>query len=153
MAARTLVQALEGVHFPCDRAQLLDYARRNNLGEGTLAVLEEIPERRYQDLGEVFTALPGTAAPRPQPRRQAHAEPRREPELRRDEAEEPPPEEAGPAGENFPPMLAPMEWWMNGWRQMMMPWEMTAQCLRGSLDTWPQWLRLSRHLWFPWSKE
>ena len=147
MAARTLVQALEGVHFPCDRAQLLDYARRNNLGEGTLAVLEEIPERNYQDLGEVFTALPGTAAPRPQ-RRQAQT---REPDQRRQDAEAP--EQAGPAGDDAPPMLAPMEWWMNGWRQMMMPWVMTAQCLRGSVEAWPQWLRLSRHLWFPWSKE
>lgn len=138
MAARTLVQALEGAHFPCDRAQLLDYARRNDLGEGTLAVLEEIPERNYQDLGEVFTALPGSPSPRTR---------------RRDEAEEPPPEHAGPMGEVFPPLTAPMEWWMNGWRQVMMPWEMTAQCLRGSVETWPQWLRLTRRLWFPWSRD
>lgn len=128
MAARTLVQALEGVHFPCDRAQLLDYARRNNVEGDTLAVLEEIPEGRYRDLGEVFTALPGVP---PQPEAAAM--------------------EGGGEGE-LPPLPAPVEWWLNGWQQVMMPWEVAAHCLRGSVETWPQWLRLTRHLWFPWSK-
>lgn len=143
MAARTLVQALEGVSFPCDRAQLIDYARRNNLGNRTLAVLEEIPERQYRDLGEVFTALPG----RPQPRRDTRSE--------ADEHEEPEEQEEQPETgtlSGMAPMPAPLEWWLNGWRQALLPWEMTAHCLRGSAETWPQWLRLTRHLWFPWSK-
>lgn len=137
MAARTLVQALEGVHFPCDRAQLLDYARRNNLGEGTLEVLEAIPDRKYSDLAEVFTALPGRPS-----QRQAE-----------EEAEQP--GEGEMAFPPFPVASLPevMEWWLSGWRQMMMPWDVAAQCMRGSAECWPQWLRLTRHLWFPWSKE
>lgn len=130
MAARTLVQALEGISFPCDRTQLIDYARRNNLSDRTLAVLEEIPEGRYYDLGEVFTVLPG----RPQ-------------------AEVPPSETVEEEGEAMAePLLTPLEWWLNSWRQVLLPWEMTAHCLRGSAETLPQWLRLTRHLWFPWSK-
>lgn len=146
MAARTLVQALEGAHFPCDRAQLLDYARRNNLGDGTLAVLEGIPERSYRDLSEVFTALP--ERPRQSGREQSE---RQAPEGGGEEAEEP--ERGGLAGPEWPPLPAPMEWWLNGWRQMMMPWDAAAQCWKGSAESWPQWLRLTRHLWFPWSKE
>lgn len=134
MAERTLVQALEGVNFPCDRAQLLDYARRNELGEGTLEVLEAIPDRSYRDLSEVFTALPGRPGAQPQGEAEAG-------------------EEEGGGEEDLPPLPAPLEWWLNGWRQMMMPWDVAAQCLRGSVETWPQWLRMTRHIWFPWSKE
>lgn len=123
MAEQTLVQALEGVFFPCDRAQLIDYARRNNLGDSTLAVLEEIPERQYRDLDELFTVLP-----------------------------EAPQEPSQSSAEDFPPLPQALEWWLTGCRQAMLPWEVTAHCLRGSAETWPQWLRLSRHLWFPWSK-
>lgn len=130
MAAKTLVQALEGVSFPCDRSQLIEYARRSDLGGQTLAALEGIPERQYRDLREVFTALPGRPQPQPQPQQEASA-----------------------PGEEFPPPVpAVMEWWMNGWRQVLMPWDVTAQCLRSSAEAWPQWLRLTRHLWFPWSK-
>lgn len=157
MAARNLVQALEGVHFPCDRAQLLDYARRNNLGDTTLAALEEIPEGRYRDLGEIFTALPELPhrAERKARRRPEQAEEegrgaeRQEAESQGAEGQE---AEGQGAGEELPPLPAPMEWWLNGWQQIMMPWEVTAHCLRGSVEAWPQWLRLTRHLWFPWSK-
>lgn len=128
MAARTLVEALEGAQFPCDRAQLLEYARRNNVDDHTLAVLEEIPERRYRDLAELSTAL---SSPQPFPL------PQTESEL---------------AAGLLPPLPAPLEWWMNGWRQMMIPLDLAAHCLRGSAETWPQWLRLGRRLWFPWAK-
>lgn len=131
MAARTLVQALEGVSFPCDRAQLIEYARRNSVGNRTLAVLEEIPERQYRDLGEVFTALPGF----PQAGQQ------REPQQEGQQSEE-----------ELQAVSMVLEWWLAGFRQAMLPWEMTALCLRGSVEIWPQWMRLGQHLWFPWSK-
>lgn len=123
MAVQTLVQALEGASFPCDRAQLIEYARRNNVAHRTLAALEEIPERQYRDLGEVFTALPGR------------------PQAEQSEGEE-----------EMPPLSAALDWWLAGWRQAALPWEMAAHCLRGSLEVWPQWARLTQHLWFPWSK-
>lgn len=143
MAAQTLVQALEGASFPCDRAQLIEYARRNNVAHRTLAALEEIPERQYRDLGEVFTALPG----RPQTEKQQAS-------LRRDEAqrEEQPPEAGQSEEEGLPPFAVALDWWLAGWRQAALPWEMTAHCLRGSLEVWPQWARLTQRLWFPWSK-
>lgn len=132
MAADIVVQALEGMSFPCDRAQLLEYARQNNLDEETLEVLKAIPDGSYRDLGELFTALPGLP---PQWREEMAAN------------------DVDLQGEDLPPLPAPLEWWFNGWRQAVLPWDAAAQCLRGSVESWPQWLRMTRHIWFPWSKE
>jgi cell wall assembly regulator SMI1 len=60
-AAPSLEQALKGVSFPCDRARLVDYARNNNLEAPALAKLQDIPQRQYRDLAEVFGALSGKA--------------------------------------------------------------------------------------------
>lgn len=129
MAARTLVQALEGMSFPCDRARLIDYARRNNVASRTLAALEEIPERQYHDLSEVFTVLPG------RPRQTTEALPG-----------EPPAEEMAPE------LPVPLEWWLQSWQQAVLPWEVASHCLRSSAEVWPQWIRLGQRLMFPWSK-
>ncbi|HLO77572.1 MAG TPA: DUF2795 domain-containing protein [Magnetospirillum sp.] len=137
MAARNLVQALEGVSFPCDRARLIEYARNNNLASRALAALEEIPERQYRDLGEVFTALPG----RVQPATAASAE-----EAEPAPEHEPEPEAAGDI------LASPLEWWMLGWQQAMLPWTLSVHCLRSSAESWPQWMRLGQHILFPWSK-
>jgi len=62
MAAPNLLEALQGAHFPSDRTQLLDYARRNNLPEGALEALRAIPDRRYRNVDEVFVSLPPSIA-------------------------------------------------------------------------------------------
>lgn len=140
MAARTLVQALEGVAFPCDRAQLIDYARRNNLASRTLAALEEIPERQYRDLSEVFTALPGRPRQVTEAPQAAQA------------AEEPPEESPGKEGAPELELPVPLEWWLQSWQQTVLPWEVASHCLRSSAEVWPQWIRLGQRLMFPWSK-
>ncbi len=124
MAAPNLVEALQSAHFPSDRAQLLDYARRNNLPEGALAVLEAIPDRRYDDVGEVFIALPQSIA-------EGAAE---------------------DAAEAMGTLPVGLEWWMQGWQQMMAPWSVMTYCMRRSTESWPQWMRLAQRMWFPWTK-
>lgn len=130
MPSKSLVQALEGVKFPCDRTQLLDYARRHNLSDDTLDVLEAIPERRYRDLAEVFVVLPASA-------------------------ERAPGQEGGgeePGEEGATPLPWAPDMWLQGWQQMTMPIEVAAHCLRCSAEAWPQWMRLAQRLWFPWAK-
>lgn len=133
MAARTLVQALEGVSFPCDRARLIEYARRNNLATRALAALEEIPERQYRDMGEVFIALPG--------RQRSVEEPGSAAEGRGGDATE---------AEAAVPVL--LEWWLQGWRQAVLPWDVATHCMRSVAETLPHWIRLGQRLWFPWGK-
>lgn len=124
MPSKTLVQALEGVRFPCDRAQLLDYARRRHVPDDTLEVLAAIPERRYRDVGEVFTVLPQWAE--------------------RAEGQE-------GEGEGVPLPWA-VDAWLHGWQQAAMPLEVASHCLRRSAEAWPQWMRLAQRLWFPWTR-
>ncbi|MBC7908365.1 MAG: DUF2795 domain-containing protein [Rhodospirillaceae bacterium] len=111
MPARSLQQVLEGVQFPCGRSQLVEYARRNQVTARSLEALEAIPDRKYRDLSELFSALPSsrraTIAPAPQ-----------------EEEEE---EEVIPN-----PVDAAMQVWLCG------------------LQAWPEWVRLSQRLWFPW---
>ncbi|MCR6631417.1 MAG: DUF2795 domain-containing protein [Magnetospirillum sp.] len=124
MMAETLQQALEGISFPCDRARLIEYARQFNLPPRALAALEEIPQRQYRDLDEVFTVLPA----RPLEMVGGMEDIQRQAV-----------EEAG-------------EWWQQGWRMGLTPLELTVQCLRAGAETWPQWIRLGQRLWFPWMK-
>jgi hypothetical protein len=128
MPSKTLVQALEGARFPCDRAQLLDYARRHHVPDDTLEVLAAIPERRYRDLGEVFVVLP----PRAEQAAGQHG----------GEEEE---------GEGTP-LPWSVDLWLQGWQQSLLPLEVTSHCLRHSAEVWPQWMRLAQRLWFPWAK-
>jgi len=61
MAAPDLVQALEGLSFPCDHDKLIEYARNAQVDEQALATLEELPARQYRDLAELLEALPEPA--------------------------------------------------------------------------------------------
>ncbi|MBC7907535.1 MAG: DUF2795 domain-containing protein [Rhodospirillaceae bacterium] len=56
--ARTLVQALEGLNFPCDRARIVEYASRNDIAPRAMDFLQRLPEQQYASMAEVFTALP-----------------------------------------------------------------------------------------------
>ncbi len=97
--ARSLVQALEGIDFPCDRRRIVDFARRNDIGSRSLNLLEQLPERQYQSMTELFTALPskaqrrGGSRPSPEPERQAAAEPAKG---EKPSAEKPPAQKAEP---------------------------------------------------------
>jgi len=64
---RSLVQALEGISFPCDRERLVEYARTHDAGAKAVAALEEVPEREYRDMTDVLVALPSKKAARRHP--------------------------------------------------------------------------------------
>ena len=60
---------LEGVPLPAGKAELLDYAGREDADAASLALLEALPEREYRTIDEVGEALDPVqpAETRPQP--------------------------------------------------------------------------------------
>ncbi|MBC7908061.1 MAG: DUF2795 domain-containing protein [Rhodospirillaceae bacterium] len=67
--ARTLVKALEGLNFPCDRARIMEYASHNDIAPRAMDFLQRLPEQQYASMAELFTALPSKGSlrkPRPQ---------------------------------------------------------------------------------------
>lgn len=44
-------------HFPCDRKQCVDCVRDHFATADTLAVLDSIPNRTYQNVGDVYQAI------------------------------------------------------------------------------------------------
>ena len=53
----TVAHFLLGLNFPADRARMIDHARRRNANREVIAVLERLPERRYDGMAEVEEAL------------------------------------------------------------------------------------------------
>lgn len=164
MAARTLVQALEGVSFPCDRSTLIEYARRNNIAPRAMEALQEIPEGQYRDMTQLFTALPAkhevgkrrsnvtSLQAQPQPAQEAKGQEREE-EEEEEEEEEAPPEARNVidwARDDMPMPDFGAYWPQVPWQQGLMPLEMAAQWSRAMLECWPQFMRLGQRLWFPW---
>lgn len=56
--SKSLVQALEGLPFPCDRKRVIEHAQRNNLAAIGIAQLEMTPNRRFSDLADLLSAVP-----------------------------------------------------------------------------------------------
>lgn len=75
--AQTLVQALEGINFPCNRARIVEYARQHDIAPRAMEFLNQLPDQQYRDMTELFRALPSKSsrsarpAVSPQPRQQA----------------------------------------------------------------------------------
>lgn len=98
----SVTKALEGISFPCDRRQVVEYARTNNAGPMALSALEQIPDRKYANMSEVYVALPpkrrtsrrpmGGNVPSPLPPAESRDQNRDEQRAR--QPEEPPPEPA-----------------------------------------------------------
>lgn len=63
--ARTLVQALEGISFPCERSRIVEYARQHDIAPRSLEFLERLPDQRYEDMTALFRALPAKSQRRP----------------------------------------------------------------------------------------
>lgn len=126
MPPRSLEQALEGMQFPSDRSGVVEYARRHEVAPRSLEALEAIPDREYRDLAELFSALP----------------PKGEAGRRRGGQARPGQEEAEgaqqPEAEAQAPVLDPMDAVMQMWRL--------------GVEVWPEWVRLSQRLWFPWMR-
>jgi hypothetical protein len=64
-AAAEIQVVLEGVHLPATKAELVDYARREDPDAACL--LEALPAREYRSLDEVGEALAPVQPPRTQP--------------------------------------------------------------------------------------
>lgn len=101
--ARTLVQALEGISFPCERSRIVEYARQHDIAPRSLEFLERLPDQRYEDLTALFRALPPKSQRRPRfdlvEERPGEAQ----------EAEKPTESRVGPENEQEQPSAAP---WM-----------------------------------------
>ena len=61
IAPREIDELFRDAHFPSDRKQLVDYARNRFASADVLAVLDSIPDRVYQNPGEIFHAIQGLA--------------------------------------------------------------------------------------------
>lgn len=133
MPARSLVQALEGVQFPCDRAWLMEYARRQEVGQRSLEALEAIPDREYRNLNELFSALPSKSEMRRATMVRGEQETmeagRKAQESQQQDSQQQETDEV------INPMEATMQLWLCG------------------MQVWPEWVRLSQRLWFPWIRE
>ncbi|MBQ0926773.1 MULTISPECIES: DUF2795 domain-containing protein [Saccharopolyspora] len=51
-------KALQGLEFPADREQLVDFATDREADSETLTALRSIPARRYANKDEVIEAVP-----------------------------------------------------------------------------------------------
>lgn len=58
MAQASLVQALEGLDFPCDRAHVLEFADEHDISPRARDFLRRLPEQQYASMGELFAVLP-----------------------------------------------------------------------------------------------
>lgn len=50
-------QLFQGIHCPCDRKQLVNFARERFATADILAVLDAIPNRAYQNVGDIYQAV------------------------------------------------------------------------------------------------
>lgn len=55
--AARLPKYLDDVIFPCTRRQILEYAEDNEAPDALLDAIENLPNRRYADIGEVLAYL------------------------------------------------------------------------------------------------
>ena len=62
-AGETIAEALKGIDFPCGKSGLVEFARKQGADPGAVAVLEDLPERDYADMAEVFRAAGNIAPP------------------------------------------------------------------------------------------
>lgn len=65
--AQSLARALEGITFPCDRAQLIEYARTNKASSKALSALEAVPHRSFNSMTDVLAAVPSKTEMRRRP--------------------------------------------------------------------------------------
>lgn len=56
--ARSLVQALEGLSFPCDRAHVLEFAEEHDISPRAMDFLRRLREQQYASMEELFAVLP-----------------------------------------------------------------------------------------------
>lgn len=72
--ARSLVQALEGINFPCNRSSIIEYAKRNDISPRAMDFLERLPDQQYASMGDLFAVLPSKGSLRKSQSRRQDAE-------------------------------------------------------------------------------
>jgi len=50
-------QFLEGIDFPADKKQIMDYARDNNAPQDVLNILQRLPEGKYYSMASVLDSI------------------------------------------------------------------------------------------------
>lgn len=55
--AARLPDYLDEIMFPCSRRQILEHAENNEAPDALLDAIENLPNRRYADIGEVLSYL------------------------------------------------------------------------------------------------
>jgi hypothetical protein len=151
MAARSLVQALEGLEFPCDRSRLIEYARRQELSPRSLDALQALPDRQFRDRTELFSALPSKSDMSRRRATVVRMEPRQQPEQRQEE-QRPRQEKSGDFTEAAvpPPVAAPLQNDPDAPADQHL--DMAMQWWRWNAEMWPEWVRMTQRLWFPWMR-
>ncbi|MBE0447221.1 MAG: DUF2795 domain-containing protein [Actinobacteria bacterium] len=61
VSAAKVSQFLEGINFPADKKQIIDYTRDNNAPQDVLNVLQQMPEGKYYSVAGVLESI-GRAA-------------------------------------------------------------------------------------------
>jgi len=148
MAARSLVQALEGLEFPCDRSRLIEYARRQEASPRSLDALHALPDRQFRDMTELFSALPSKSDMSRRRATVVRMEPRPQPE----HEERPHQEKSGDFTEIAvpPPVAAPLQ--NDPYDPVDQHMDLAMQWWRWSAEMWPEWVRMTQRLWFPWMR-
>ncbi len=154
--ARTLVQALEGIHFPADKSSIIEYAQRQEIAARALGHLEQLPDRQYKDMTELFSALPSKRQIRfkvvQPPHRQRNEESRAEPEPEhgqaRDQAESAP--EATAEGNEPPPGENGQAWRPVDWTPPLMGGQLWQQPFGQGFDQMVQVATCWQRLWLDW---
>ena len=54
-----LGQSLDDLIFPADKRQIVSFARSNGLNSEMISVIEDLPDRQYQDLRDVLAHFMG----------------------------------------------------------------------------------------------
>ncbi|MCL4464816.1 MAG: DUF2795 domain-containing protein [Chloroflexi bacterium] len=52
-----LAQQLKGLTFPCRKADCVAFAREHGASAEAVAMLEQMPERRFDSMADVWSAL------------------------------------------------------------------------------------------------
>ncbi|HLO76119.1 MAG TPA: DUF2795 domain-containing protein [Magnetospirillum sp.] len=56
--AQFITQALVGLSFPCNRAQVLRFAANHDISPRAMDFLQRLPEQQFANMTELVTALP-----------------------------------------------------------------------------------------------
>jgi hypothetical protein len=54
---RDAAKALEGIDFPANRDQIVEYARQHNVTQDVLEWLRNLPDQQFSNMADVFKGI------------------------------------------------------------------------------------------------